>query len=143
MPFTILLLNSIMCIKSNKEIAIPEKILKIRQKALNTISDIIEASSVLILRQRLPNMITLTAIESKENPFYMSQSFKKSGSCFEKMITGKQKLVITNNHKYEKQQNCQKNIIALMGMPLLWTGAKSFEILRIVNTKMDFRLEAV
>ena len=108
---------------------IPDDVLRVWQRAMNTLADLVGVPSALIMRAEPPYIEVFVANDSDANPYRRGQRERMAGLYCEKVIRTRERLIIRNallDAEWKDNQDAAQGMISYVGMPLEWPDGTAF-----------------
>lgn len=117
---------------------IPEQIVDIWQRIVDSIADLLRVPSVMINRLEPPELEVFRSNSSPDNPFPSGTRMQMAGVYCAAAAERRQKLHILDARKdplWADSPTAKAGIFAYLGYPLMWPGGEVFGTLCAVDTK--------
>ena len=123
---------------NKKEIKITDEIVNTWQSIVNTIAEIINVPSALIMKVDEPYIEVFRSSESSNNPYEVGDRENLAGLYCERVIKTRNKLLVTNalkNKEWDKNPDIESGMISYLGFPLLWPDGEVFGTICVLDSK--------
>jgi PAS domain S-box-containing protein len=123
---------------SKKEIRITDEIITVWQSIVNTMAQIINVPSALIMKVDPPYIEVFRSSESKNNPYKVGDREHLAGLYCERVVKRRSRLLIPNalkDREWDKNQDIKLGMIAYLGFPLLWPDGEVFGTICVLDSK--------
>jgi len=131
--------------KLNKELRIDKEYIKITdeivngwQKIVDTMAEIINVPSALIMKVEYPYIEVFSSSGSSSNPYRAGDREHLTGLYCEEVIKKKDKLLVPNalkDRKWHKNPDIKLRMISYLGFPLLWPDGEVFGTICVLDSK--------
>ncbi len=123
----------------NKEyIRITDNILESWQKIVDTMAEIINVPSALIMKIEPPYLEVVSSSISNGNPYKAGDKENLAGLYCEEVIKKKGKLIVPNamkDKKWEKTPGTKLGMISYLGFPIFWPDGEVFGSICVLDSK--------
>ncbi|HBF43050.1 MAG TPA: sigma-54-dependent Fis family transcriptional regulator [Desulfobacteraceae bacterium] len=119
-------------------IRITDKILNSWQKIVDTIAEIINIPSALIMKVNHPYIEVFSSNISNNNPYKAGDREHLTGLYCEEVIKKKEKLLVPNamkDKKWNKNPDIKLGMISYLGFPILWPDGEAFGTICVLDSK--------
>ena len=123
---------------SKEYIRITDKILESWQKIVDTMAEIINVPSALIMKVDSPYIEVFSSSISKNNPYEAGDRENLTGLYCEEVIKKKEKLFVPNalkDKKWDKNPDIKLGMISYLGYPILWPDGEVFGTICVLDSK--------
>ena len=123
---------------SKEYIRITDKILNSWQKIVNTMAEIINVPSALIMKVDHPYIEVFSSSGSSSNPYKAGDRELLTGLYCEEVIKKKKKLLVPNalkDKKWHKNPDIKLGMISYLGFPILWPDGEAFGTICVLDSK--------
>jgi PAS domain S-box-containing protein len=123
---------------SKEYIRITDKILESWQKIVDTMAEIINVPSALIMKVDHPYIEVFCSSVSKSNPYKAGDREHLSGLYCEEVIKKKERLLVPNalqDKKWDKNPDIKLGMISYLGFPILWPDGEVFGTICVLDAK--------
>jgi PAS domain S-box-containing protein len=123
---------------SKEYIRITDKILASWQKIVDTMAEIMNVPSALIMKVDHPYIEVFCSSVSKGNPYKAGNRERLTGLYCEEVIKKKEKLFVPNalqDKKWDKNPDIELGMISYMGYPILWPDGEVFGTICVLDSK--------
>ncbi len=114
---------------NKSEIGITDEIVNTWQSIVNTIAEIINVPSALIMKVDEPYIEVFRSSESSKNPYKAGDMEYLAGLYCERVIKTRNKLLVPNalkDKEWDKNPDIESGMISYLGFPLLWPDGEVF-----------------
>ena len=121
-----------------KNIEIADEIVDTWQSIVDTVAEIVNVPSALIMKVDDPYIEVFRASESSNNPYEAGAREHLAGLYCERVIKTRKKLLVPNalkNKKWNKNPDIKLGMISYLGFPLLWPDGEVFGTICVLDSK--------
>jgi PAS domain S-box-containing protein len=119
-------------------IRITDKVLENWQKIVDTMAEMMNVPSALIMKVDHPYIEVFCTSASKGNPYKAGERERLTGLYCEEVIKKKEKLLVPNalqDKKWDKNPDIKLGMISYMGFPILWPDGEVFGTICVLDSK--------
>jgi sigma-54 dependent transcriptional regulator, acetoin dehydrogenase operon transcriptional activator AcoR len=123
---------------SKEYIRITDNILESWQKIVNTMAEMMNVPSALIMKVDPPYIEVFCSSVSKSNPYKAGDTEHLAGLYCEEVIKKKEKLFVPNalqDKKWDKNPDIKLGMISYLGFPILWPDGEVFGTICVLDSK--------
>jgi sigma-54 dependent transcriptional regulator, acetoin dehydrogenase operon transcriptional activator AcoR len=123
---------------SKEYIRITDKILKSWQNIVDTMAEMMNVPSALIMKADHPYIEVLCSSVSKNNPYKAGDRELLTGLYCEEVIKNKDRLIVPNarrDKKWEKNPDMELGMISYLGFPIFWPDGDVFGTICVLDSK--------
>ncbi len=123
---------------SKEYIRITDNILESWQKIVDTMAEMINVPSALIMKVDPPYIEVFCSSVSKGNPYEAGDREHLAGLYCEEVIRKKEKLLVPNalqDKKWYKNPDIKLGMISYLGLPILWPDGEVFGTICVLDSK--------
>ena len=123
---------------NKKEIRITDEIITSWQSVVNTIAEIINVPSALIMKIDSPYIEVFRSSQSSNNPYKVGDREHLAGLYCERVVKTRSKLLIPNalkDKEWDKNPDIKLGMISYLGFPLLWPDGEVFGTICVLDSK--------
>jgi len=123
---------------NKSEIGITDEIVNTWQSVVNTIAEIINVPSALIMKVDEPYIEVFRSSESSKNPYKVGDREYLPGLYCERVIKTRNKLLLPNalkDKEWDKNPDIELGMISYLGFPLLWPDGEVFGTICVLDSK--------
>ena len=123
---------------SKEYIRITDKILNSWQKIVDTMAEIINVPSALIMKVDHPYIEVFSSSISNNNPYKAGDREHLTGLYCEEVLKNKEKLIVPNamkDKKWHKNSDIKLGMISYLGFPILWPDGEAFGTICVLDSK--------
>ena len=123
---------------NKKEIKITDEIVNTWQSIVNTIAEIINVPSALIMKVDEPYIEVFCSSESSKNPYKAGGRENPAGLYCERVIKKRNKLLVPNalkDKEWDKNPDIESGMISYLGFPLLWPDGEVFGTICVLDSQ--------
>ncbi len=123
---------------NKSEIGITDEIVNTWQSIVNTIAEIINVPSALIMKVDEPYIKVFRSSESSKNPYKAEDREYLAGLYCERVIETRNKLLVPNalkDKEWDKNPDIESGMISYLGFPLLWPDGEVFGTICVLDSK--------
>lgn len=123
---------------NKSEIGITDEIVNTWQGIVNTIAEIINVPSALIMKVDEPYIEVFRSSESSSNPYKAGDRENLAGLYCEKVINTRNRLLVPNalkDKEWDKNPDIELGMISYLGFPLLWPDGEVFGTICVLDSK--------
>ena len=120
------------------ELRITVEIITSWEGIVNTIAEIINVPSALIMKADPPYIEVFRSSQSSNNPYKVGDREHLAGLYCERVINTKNKLLIPNalkDKEWDKNPDIKSGMISYLGFPLLWPDGEVFGTICVLDSK--------
>lgn len=121
-----------------KNIKIPESTINKWQKIVDTIADLLNVPTALIMKVEPPNIEVFRASNTEGNPYNVGDKEELSGLYCETVILSDKKLLVPNalkDEKWKDNPDVGLGMISYLGFPIKWPDGDIFGTLCVLDSK--------
>ena len=123
---------------NKKDIKITDELVNTWQGLVNTIAEIINVPSALIMKVDEPYIEVFRSSESSNNPYKAGDREYLAGLYCERVIKTRNKLLVPNalkDKEWDKNPDIESGMISYFGFPLLWPDGEVFGTICVLDSK--------
>ena len=123
---------------SKENIEITDRIINSWQKIVDTMAEIINVPSALIMKVEHPYIEVFSSSGTVNNPYKAGDRERLSGLYCEEVIKTKEKLIVPNamkDKKWDKNPDIKSGMISYLGFPILWPDGEAFGTICVFDSK--------
>ena len=123
---------------NKKDIKITDEVVNTWQSIVNTMAEIINVPSALIMKVDEPYIEVFRSSESSSNPYKAGDRENLVGLYCEKVINTRNRLLVPNalkDKEWDKNPDIESGMISYLGFPLLWPDGEVFGTICVLDSK--------
>jgi PAS domain S-box-containing protein len=123
---------------NKKDIKITDDVVNIWQGLVNTIAEIINVPSALIMKVDDPYIDVFRSSESSNNPYKAGDREYLASLYCEKVIKTRNRLLVPNalkDKEWNKNQDIESGMISYLGFPLFWPDGEVFGTICVLDSR--------
>ncbi|MCP4665261.1 MAG: GAF domain-containing protein, partial [Deltaproteobacteria bacterium] len=121
-----------------KDIKITDEIVRSWQNIVNTLAEILNVPSALIMKMDHPFIEVFRSSHSKNNPYKVGDREHLTGLYCEEVIRKKDKLLVPNalkDKKWHTNPDIKLGMISYLGFPIQWPDGEIFGTICVLDEK--------
>lgn len=123
---------------NKKYIKITDEVVNTWQGLVNTMAEIINVPSALIMKVDEPYIEVFRSSESSNNPYKAGDRENLAGLYCERVINTRNRLLVPNalkDKEWDKNPDIESGMISYLGFPLLWPDGEVFGTICVLDSK--------
>ena len=121
-----------------KDIKITDTVLKMWQRVVDTLAEVLDVPSALIMRVDDPYIEVFRSSNTKNNPYKVGDREHLAGLYCDEVMRRKGRLLVPNalhDPEWDKNPDIGLGMISYLGFPLLWPDGDAFGTICVLDSK--------